>query len=341
MKRQGFTLIELLVVIAIIAILIGLLLPAVQKVRDAAARMQCANNLKQLALACHSYEGNYGRLPSGYNVPTTSSTKPPPTGNPTGLLRSNPIVAKGKAGDPEPDAGHYTNWIIVLLPYIEQGPLYTNLSNLSAGFTLGNPQYTWCAQATATDPTLSPGSQIITTLLCPSDPVPKTINATVSGHPMTLVPSNYGAVQGTQEDYYGNIAYPFDGVMFPNSFVTLTQITDGTSNTIMIGERTYTDPTPPAQTQLRASPGWAWVNFNSMQDHTVSSFVPINYSGCPIDPSFCDDRFPAMGSKHTGGCNVAFADGSVRFLTLTSNAQLPILQELTTRSSGNTVPGDY
>src|SRR5262249_33816709 len=99
-RRRGFTLIELLVVIAIIAILIGLLLPAVQKVRDAAARMQCSNNLKQLGLACHNYEGVYGRFPPGY----TQERIPPPSGA---------------------FQGHSVFYF--LLPYIEQDNLFKSM----------------------------------------------------------------------------------------------------------------------------------------------------------------------------------------------------------------------
>src|SRR5215475_1610771 len=100
-RRRGFTLIELLVVIAIIAILIGLLLPAVQKVREAAARVQCQNNLKQLGLACHTYEGNYQTFPSGYTQEN--------------LTGQSPTSLNGFQGH---------SVFYFLLPYIEQDPLF-------------------------------------------------------------------------------------------------------------------------------------------------------------------------------------------------------------------------
>ncbi len=325
-SRSGFTLIELLVVIAIIAILIGLLLPAVQKVRAAAARTKCSNTLKQVALAALNYESTYGCLPSGYNVVVgTGSGQVSPT---------NKIITIGKAPTVEPDRGHYYSWITAELPYLEQTSLFNNIATCSTQFT-GN-QYTYTATATASNPLLSPGSVIIPILICPSE----MISGTTIYTNYTFGQTSYGCITGTQDDYYGDLTYAFDGVMYPNSSTKLLYITDGTSNTMAFGERTYFNPqNAAASAAINAGGigGWAWSNYNSMEDYMLGANVPINYSGC-LDNNYCDERISAMGSQHTGGCNVAFADGSIHFLTLTSTSQLPILQELATRASGNPVP---
>ncbi|WP_088254812.1 DUF1559 domain-containing protein [Fimbriiglobus ruber] len=327
-RPKGFTLIELLVVIAIIAILIGLLLPAVQKVREAAARAKCSNNLKQIGLAAMNFESSYGRLPPGYNVVIgTTSGQLSPTNN---------VVTKGLAPNP-PDAGKYYSIIIALLPYIEQGNVYNTMSSLSGGFTAVNGQYSWCATANASNPALAPGSQNISTLLCPSDPMAATPQIYNS---YTLSRTSYGCVQGTQLDYYTYITYPFDGIYYPNSSTKLVAVTDGTSNTIAFAERNYTNPqNATAQSEMNGVGGWAWVSYNSLEDYMLSSYVSINYTGCSFD-SYCDERIPAIGSNHTGGANVSMCDGSVRFLTQSSTSTLSTLQALTTRAGGEVVSID-
>src|SRR5260370_26751632 len=159
--RRAFTLIELLVVIAIIAILIGLLIPAVQKVREAAQRMSCSNNLKQIGLANATFESSNGRFPPAFNNVVG-------TGN-NMMFPTSPIITVGKAPLTEPDPGKFYSWITALLPYIEQGNTYSAMSSLSNNFTNTNAQYTYSATATATDPTKSPGSQVIPILVCPSE----------------------------------------------------------------------------------------------------------------------------------------------------------------------------
>jgi prepilin-type N-terminal cleavage/methylation domain-containing protein/prepilin-type processing-associated H-X9-DG protein len=326
-SRCGFTLIELLVVIAIIAILIGLLLPAVQKVRAAAARMKCSNNLKQIALGAHNYESTYGRFPSGYNVVVgTGSGQVSPT---------NKIITVGGAPSVEPDKGKYYSWITAELPYLEQINLYNNISTVSNMFT-GN-QYTYTLTSTATNPALSPGSVVIPLLICPAEPL---ASQTTIYTNYTFGMTTYGCITGTQDDYYGDLTHTFDGVFYPNSSMPILRITDGTSNTIFFGERTYFNPQNAAASAAMNAGGmggWAWCNYNSMEDYMLGTNVPINYSGC-LDNDYCDERISALGSQHIGGCNVAFADGSIRFLTLTSTTQLSILQELSTRASGNPVP---
>ena len=208
--RRGFTLIELLVVIAIIAILIGLLLPAVQKVRESAARSKCQNNLKQLGLAVHNFQDAQGRLP--YN----------------GYVGDN---SQGCCG---PD--RRWSWLTRILPYIEQNNLYTQI----------NPDVNTIAQVAANNPNLLASK--LPTFLCPSDNQDaRTDRANIEG--LLIGPTNYKGVSGSNWAWgnwvnsgpTGNtdgLAYG-DGIFYRtdiNRTLRLELIPDGTSNTLMIGE---------------------------------------------------------------------------------------------------------
>jgi prepilin-type N-terminal cleavage/methylation domain-containing protein/prepilin-type processing-associated H-X9-DG protein len=315
--RKAFTLIELLVVIAIIAVLIGLLVPAVQKVREAANRMSCENNLKQLGLAAHNFHDTRKRFPAGVNLPISTASG--------AVFPTNILVTSGKVGQP-PDPGKYISWPEALLPFIEQ-------DNLQKILDLTVREYGNCLGPNST------GAQVIQIMLCPSDQLPNTVTTyTTGGKTYYFGMNSYGGNGGTKS-YYLDATMTTDGIFWINSRVRIADILDGTSNTFLFGERYHRDDVYPA---IETLGGWAWANFNAPEDYIFSAWVPVNYTlppgtkvGPPLYPE--DDRICAFGSGHTGGANFCFADGSVRFMTLISNADLPLLRALATRAGGESV----
>ena len=190
-RRRGFTFVELLVVSGIMAILVVLLLPAVQQGREAARRTVCKNNLKQLGLALQTYHDQYSMLPAG-------------TVNATGPIRNVP-------------AGYHHNWVIALLPHLEQ----------SAAEQLFDPRRDVYDVAHN-----DIRRHVIPTLLCPSDAVTRS-HATVTIESLEPALTNYAGVHHPVE---APIDVDNRGVLYLNSFLPLTQIHDGTSHTVAIGE---------------------------------------------------------------------------------------------------------
>jgi prepilin-type N-terminal cleavage/methylation domain-containing protein/prepilin-type processing-associated H-X9-DG protein len=298
-SRGGFTLVELLVVIAIIGVLVGLLLPAVQKVREAANRIKCTNNLKQIALACHNYHDANRAFPLAY------------------------------------DYFAYNTEIIPLLPYLEQDALYRQFQAVGG----------WA------DPTIpgGPASTPLALLACPSDALPsppaahfKTDTDVYVGLGSYL--GNYGATPADGSQVIG-----LDGifVQFGAAPVSIPAITDGTSNTILFGERYSNDPNwGPIAAAFGSTDipfyglvaTWAYGSPGPLGD----GFYPLNYLFPPftsVDAVNLGPRAYAFGSGHPAGANFALCDGSVRFLSNAVNNTPTLLPALCTRAGGEVVDG--
>jgi prepilin-type N-terminal cleavage/methylation domain-containing protein/prepilin-type processing-associated H-X9-DG protein len=293
MWRRGFTLIELLVVIAIIAILIGLLLPAVQKVRDAAARAKCQNHLKQIGLALHNYEGVYGRFPPAINLPGQQ--------------------AFGWPVAPDPDRWYGLH--MALFPYYEQDNLRKNVVDNAP-----NPHFVNCAGAN------SVGAQIVNILICPADSaMPNPAVGTFGA--LTFGLTSYGGCSGTSATTTNGLASLKNGMFFTNSTVRIASILDGTSNTLMFGERSRLSL--PATSTSQALGGWAWCNQFAQEDNTMNTSVPIE--GVKVHD------LNAFGSQHSGGAiaNFCLADGSVRSIRKT--VSIVVYQRLSAIADGQVI----
>ncbi len=293
-RRAGFTLIELLVVIAIIAVLIALLVPAIQKVREAAARTQCVNNMRQIALACHNFHDTNKAFPQGVNY-----TYP----------------------------YYYFSWMAQLLPFMEQNGLW----NQATAYANNTNDWPW-------GPPNNPGlAAIVPNYTCPMDPR-SLVAMDAKGYLVAF--TSYLGNSGTHGNPNpGQTTVGYDGVLFWTSRIRFADITDGSSNTFLAGER------PPS-----ADLWFGWWFAGGGFDYSGVGDVLMGYNevqyaqamGCATTyanyqagnlTNNCDQAH--WWSLHSGGANFAFCDGGVRFIAYATSPTT--LEALASRNGGEVV----
>lgn len=345
--RKAFTLVELLVVIAIIGVLVGLLLPAVQAAREAARRMQCSNNLKQIALAVHNYESSHKTFP------LTS----------TGPSRLTPKLGNG-----------FYSWLAMILPQMEQSPIYGSINFDEAMVDPKNfsssSDYTKLTIASG-HPNANPAAAQISSYLCPSDSVQLTSTLGTGRPAPGSYAGNIGWVRGTTgitgtdaPMAQTNGAMPFVNPAQPHAWqlakMRIANFTDGTSSTALVAERLINNAegvagtfgvqmngplSPPVMSfcgatgaTTRSLPNWvtyckgvtvpdptytlphgrSWISGWTLASNLYMHVMPINERNCHLYGGEDNGaNIVTASSQHKGGAQLAFADGHVQFFSQT------------------------
>jgi prepilin-type N-terminal cleavage/methylation domain-containing protein/prepilin-type processing-associated H-X9-DG protein len=336
MSRHGFSLIELLVSIAIVATLAALTIPVIQRVRESSNAIKCANNLKQIGIACHAYHDRCGHFPagsSGQDLYGYYSSR----GMATEATQA--ITIGGGTG---------FSWAVHLMPDLEQGAMHARLSP----YSIANP-YAGRSWFGANSFTLTHYAPSV--MVCPSNPMPTltSVNGTLD-----TMQSQYVAIAGNVDDLrrqtisgYGIVAW--NGVMYMNSGTRLTDITDGTSNVMMIGEQTdwTTDKDGRRNTCRSSGPNgsqWSgdWWTGQAISHGYAHSFNVTTVSE-PMGSRLCKTggyeyageygsawtNSPLRSPHKNGGSNVVMADGSVRYLA--KGMDDTVLRLMASRDSGS------
>jgi len=287
-RRRAFSLIELMVILAIMGVLLSLLLPAVQRIREAASRVKCANNLRQLGMALHNYHASHDQFPQAYNEYWNFF---PPTDDPV-----------------PPDRRPRRSWAAFILPYLEQQNLQNTGAQSSQGFAV---DMFLCPTEGRADGNISKGGSF--SYLGTRFGLTSYLAVEGSTYERGPDPSRANMELGGQKN----------GVLYRSSDTKVTDIHDGSSNTVMVGER------PPSPGPALEWGWWAWSAYDSAlaaEDRRV-----VLYPFCPNPAVYgpgqlfnaCDAHH--FWSQHPGGGNWLFADGSVRFLPYSAAPILPAL----------------